>query len=228
MPESLSQIVPCNREQFIKSYMPFIRNVATQQIGRLLEWGRDEELSIALIAFNSAIDVFELQKGRNFKSFARLIIKRRLIDYYRSNSHRRSWEFPAGDQLITLADNNDINAKELDAFLVQQRQREISMFIKDLQVMDIKLADLVCQAPKHSALRTKLLDAAQIISRDRKLHIQIIESGRIPLQTVSKLTGIHKSVLSKRRKYLLAVLLVYAHTADYPFISTYLNKGGDE
>jgi DNA-directed RNA polymerase specialized sigma subunit len=52
---------------------------------------QDDEWSVALTAFAEAIEHFETDKG-SFDTFAKLVIKRRLIDYER-NVHKRNAEF---------------------------------------------------------------------------------------------------------------------------------------
>ena len=48
--------------------------------------GRDDELSIGLIAFNSAIDSFEPGRKVPFLAFCRVVIINRLKDYYRQTA----------------------------------------------------------------------------------------------------------------------------------------------
>ena len=78
------------RETFLAEYRTFIRHVASQACFRSLEWGRDDELSEALIAFNEAIDLFVADKGVPFLAYARVLMKRRLIDYYRRHRLRQA------------------------------------------------------------------------------------------------------------------------------------------
>jgi len=42
---------------------------------------QSDEYSIALIAFNEAIESYDLDKKTKFVSFSKQVIKRRLIDY---------------------------------------------------------------------------------------------------------------------------------------------------
>lgn len=63
------------RESFLAESQTFIRHVASQACFRSLEWGRDDELSEALIAFNEAIDLFVEDKGVPFLAYARVLIK---------------------------------------------------------------------------------------------------------------------------------------------------------
>ena len=66
----------------IREYKPFIASVVENHIGRYVQYGADDELSVALIAFHEAIEKYDIKKG-NFLSFARMTIKYRLTDYYR-------------------------------------------------------------------------------------------------------------------------------------------------
>lgn len=70
------------RNRLIETYKPFIIKVVSKICGRFIQEGVDEELSIGLMAFNEAIEVFDAHKGAFF-SFSETVIKRRLIDYYR-------------------------------------------------------------------------------------------------------------------------------------------------
>ena len=47
------------REEFIQNHKPFIVKVSSELCKRYLTWGHDEELSIALVAFNEAIDSYK-------------------------------------------------------------------------------------------------------------------------------------------------------------------------
>ena len=51
--------------------------------------GRDDEASIAMIAFNEAIDAYDDSAGASFLSFAEIVIKRRMVDYFRRKTKRQ-------------------------------------------------------------------------------------------------------------------------------------------
>lgn len=228
MMEAAADPTSYQREEFIRVNLPLIRQIAGQHTGRVLEWGRDEELSIALLAFNSAIDVFEYRKNQNFLGLATLIIKRRLTDYYRAASRRRHREFPAGDLINDLSDAQLARPGYIESLVSQERRKEIEAFTRELSKLGIGLSELVVQAPKHGALRERLHFVVDVIIGNPQLYQSVLASGRLPLERVSNLTGVSAAVLSKRRKYLLAVIHVYANISEYPFISTYLNLGGEK
>jgi len=83
------------RETLLDRYTPFTLKVASQVTGGYVELGRDDEASIALMAFNESIDSYDPARGASFLGFARAVIRRRLIDLYRRDRSGRR-EIPVG------------------------------------------------------------------------------------------------------------------------------------
>ena len=78
--------------RLIEQYRPFILREAGIACRRYLT-EEDDEWSIALAAFSQAVTEYTPDKG-GFPAFARLVIRRRLIDYYRSQNKFEA-EIPA-------------------------------------------------------------------------------------------------------------------------------------
>ena len=76
------------REQILQDYRPFYLRVASGSCRKYLVLGRDDEASIAMIAFNEAIDSYNVDGGASFLSFAEIVIKRRMVDYFRRQSKK--------------------------------------------------------------------------------------------------------------------------------------------
>src|SRR6476620_328016 len=76
------------RNDMIHSYKPFIAKTASTVCNRYINES-DDEFSIGMIAFNEAIDKYSSDKGHSLIAFAEVIIKRRVIDYLRSQSKRK-------------------------------------------------------------------------------------------------------------------------------------------
>src|SRR5665648_734158 len=74
---------PLMREELIRSHKEFIAKVSSKVCRRYLSWDNDDELSIALLGFNEAIDSFDPHGGASFHSFVQMVIRRRLVDYFR-------------------------------------------------------------------------------------------------------------------------------------------------
>lgn len=73
------------REKLIQHYRPYILNSTGKMCKRYVTWS-DEEASIALLAFNRAIDTFDVHKGRSFLNYSYLLMKRDLIDFFKKES----------------------------------------------------------------------------------------------------------------------------------------------
>lgn len=209
------------REAFLAEYQTFIRHVASQACFHTLEWGRDDELSEAMIAFNAAIDLFAMDKGVPFLAYARVLMKRRLIDYYRRQRLR---------QAISL-DQEDIGRGVdiylgLDEFREQEQNREraeeIQQFSRALASFQLTYQSLVEVSPKHRDSRETLLRAARELAFDSELWAQVERSGKVPMQALALKTQIHPKVLERGRKYILAVALLMANQHDYVYLREYV------
>ena len=210
------------REAFLAEYKMFIRHVATQACFHSLEWGRDDELSEALIAFNEAIDLFVMDKGVPFLAYARVLMKRRLIDYYRRDRLR---------QAISL-DQEDIGrgiyiSLGIDEFREQEQDREraeeIQQFSRALASFQLTFQNLVEVSPKHRDSRETLLRAARELAFDSELWPQVERNGKVPMQALALKTQIHPKVLERGRKYILAVALLMANQHDYLYLREYVH-----
>ena len=90
--------------KFIKDNKRFIMVSASKATRRFIS-ENDDEWSIALIAFHEAVKSYDLSKG-NFRTFAALVIRRRLTDYIISQSRHQA-EIP-----LEPTNHLDVDAKE--------------------------------------------------------------------------------------------------------------------
>lgn len=209
------------REGFLAESQAFIRHVASQACYRSLEWGQDDELSEALIVFNEAIDLFEVDKGVPFLAYARVLIKRRLIDYYRRQRLRQAISLDQED----IGRGIDVHLG-LDEFREQEqnseRTAEIEQFSQALAKLQLTFQDLVAASPKHRDSRETLLSAARELACDPELWLQVERKGKVPMQALALKTKIHPKVLERGRKYILAVALLIANQYDYVYLREYV------
>ena len=54
------------RNKLIRDYKPFIINIVSREIGRFVPEGDSDELSIGLLAFNEAIDRYDVERSKSF------------------------------------------------------------------------------------------------------------------------------------------------------------------
>ena len=218
---------PAARGDFLAKSQAFICHVASRACFRILEWGRDDELSEALIAFNEAIDLFDAAKGVPFLAYARVLIKRRLIDNHRRQRLRQASSLDQED----LGRGIEVHIS-LDEFREQEqnleRSAEIKQFAESLAVYHLTFQDLVAASPKHRDSRETLLRAARQLAFDSDLWSQVEQKSKIPMQALALKTQIHPKVLERGRKFILAVALLIANKHDYVYLREYVlpREGG--
>ncbi|GAB6153320.1 RNA polymerase sigma factor SigI [Desulfosporosinus burensis] len=215
------------REDFLAESQTFIRHVSSQVCFRTLEWGRDDELSEALIAFNNAIDLFVEDKGVPFLAYARVLMKRSLIDYYRRQRLRQAISLDQED----IGRGIDIHLG-LDEYYAREqsgeRAAEIQQYSKALSEFQLTFQDLVAVSPKHRDSRETLLRAARELALDTELWLQVERKGKVPMQALAFKTQISLKVLERGRKYILAVALLIANQHDYVYLREYVLQREEE
>ncbi|MGI6363298.1 MAG: sigma-70 family RNA polymerase sigma factor [Bacillota bacterium] len=211
-----------SRNKFLEEHKAFARKVACAHCRRLLEWGRDEELSIAMMALNSAIDDFRPDKGAKFTTFASVVIKRRLIDYQRSRQRYSEREVVVEDIFPSAA-----QVSWGEEYLRLERAAELEEYSALLEQYGINFADLARESPRQQGVRDRFFRVAKLVASRPELMAKILSQGRLPLEQIARLTGESQKSLGKRRRYLIALLLVAAREQDFPFIASYLGiRGG--
>jgi len=202
------------RESLIEQLRPFIKKETQRICGRALEWGHDEELSIAIIAFNEAIDAYDEAKNESFIPFARLVIKRRLVDYFRKNAS--SYSLP-GEEAI------DYQTKVYEDWERSERAEEITNYLDLLQQFNINFDKVAKAQPKHRKVKEKLLRVAKILSEEKELMEHLHHTGKLPKQELCKKTGLTNRMLDRGRVYVIALALLLYHD-DFPILRDYVSE----
>lgn len=199
------------REEFLMSQKEFIRGYASYICKTRLDWHNDDELSVALIAFNKAVDTYEPAAGKRFTGYAKALIRNSLVDYFRS----RQKSDPA-----TLSTLNGIEdslnrlqtAASLNSYLLELNQRERAYEIESLKELlsrfGLTLPVLVRNSPRHRDTRNCLKDIALKTAGESALVERIYREKRLPLKEIQLLTGARRKLLEKWRRYLLSLILI--------------------
>lgn len=213
------------REQLLQDFTPLIIQVASQATGRYLQPGTDEEISVALLAFDEAIDAFVPGRG-SFVGFARMVIRRRLVDYFR---RRRDHPETVWSALEERDDEGHTASPVLDrvaqqAWRLQEEQaewqREIEEYRNVLDEYGISLEQLLEESPKRRDARLRALQAARHLASEPALVRQLEARRALPLKQLQGLSWGTRKTLERHRRYIIAVALIWMH--DWPHLQAYV------
>lgn len=217
------------REQVLRDYRPFYLRVASGACRKYLVLGRDDEASIAMIAFNEAIDAYSKEGGASFLSFAEIVIKRRMVDYFRRQSNKRE-EIPLST--FETEEHEDsviqkIESKEAFAVLqiqeeAEERREEIFRLDQLLSHYGIRFSELVSISPKHQDARDRALQVARVLVNDPQLLAYLTGKKALPLKDLQKRVAVSRKTLERQRKYIIALTLVLV--GDFYHLQEYLNR----
>lgn len=210
---------PMYREKLIEAYKPFIASVVSKICGKYKRYGVDDELSIGLMAFNEAIDKFD---GRgSFLSFAKLVIKSRLYDYFRYLKRRGEAEplfREDGRESYKIVETSfDNSLKEQQQ---QELRDEIGYFTQQICKHGITLSTLAKSSPKHGKKRiavTKVIDF--MLSNDECMAF-FKDTGNLPLKIIETNLNVSRKLIEPYRKYIIATLII--HQGNYSYLKEYL------
>lgn len=212
------------RESLIGDHRHFVLQVAAAYCRRPLDWSCDE-FSVALVAFNEAIDTFQPHRGVPFLAFARLVIKSRLADFFRQEQ-RQTRETLVGAHGTQNA-VREAWVAHADELATRERREELEAYRRLLARYGLDLRALVKATPRHRDTRRTLIAAARSLARRPELMAHLERTGRLPLQELELATGVSRKVLERGRKYILALSLIFAHPEEFPYLNDHLREAGE-
>lgn len=213
--------------EFIEEYKSFIASCVESITGKKVEYGCDDELSIALMAFNEAIVKYDIDKG-NFLSFARGVIKNRLIDYYRKEQREKSKilylskdeeeeDEEAFDKMSSARSLEIYEEKEISYL----RRLEIEAFKKELEDFGINLFDVAKSSPKIRATKKECSRIIHYILENKELLEIIIKKKYLPVEKIASGMKIHRKKIERCRNYIIAGVLILK--GDYNYLREYID-----
>jgi RNA polymerase sigma factor len=215
------------REQFIAEYSPYIAKVTSRFSKRYINPERDDEFSIALLAFNEAIDGFDSEAGRSFLGFAKTVMQRRLIDYARKEQrHLQSVPYSAFDS--EGEDQSPYNVLETKQALEAhetsrtdlERRAEILELSSELEPYGITFMELVDQSPKHSDSRAMLIDIACLLAGNADWMGMLKANQRLPIKELMEACRVSRKTIERNRKYIIAIAII--RSGGYPYMNDYM------
>ncbi|CAB1246109.1 RNA polymerase sigma factor SigI [Clostridiaceae bacterium BL-3] len=219
--QNINHLIRKNKSQFINENKNFIYKCTYSISKKYLQWENDDELSIALIAFNKACDNYTECKG-NFYTYAKIIIKNALIDYFRKNKNLPLLTFDNDQYDMEKLDNSSA----IDSFEIERENKnradEIIEFSKELAKYKINFNNLVNSSPKHKDTRNSALGIALKICNNDEISSYILHNRRLPIKKICAYTGFNRKFVDKWRKYIIALFILF-NSEKFIYIKSYLN-----
>ncbi|CAN7705517.1 RNA polymerase sigma factor SigI [Paenibacillus sp. LjRoot153] len=221
------------RNQFIADYQPYVAKVTSRFCKRFIDPARDDEFSIALAAFNEAINQYSSVMGRSFLGFAETVIRRRLIDFIRKEQ-RFKGQIPYSSFDQEDDEDNLMNPIEVHQAIeayekqkgLEERRSEIIDFNRCLSDFDISFSELTDASPKHDDSRQMLFGIGRTLAQDSELMRTLLTKRQLPIKELLEQVQVSRKTLERNRKYIIAIALIF--NGPYPYLRDYLHIRDEE
>jgi len=210
-------------ERLLEAYKPFVMKTAVQYCKRMLEWGHDDELSIGLMAFNSAVSTFDPGKKVPFSSYCKIVIVNRLKDYTRSKSKELHIVPLDQEDMNTYYEGQVAQEHFHQSAIEYERREEMERLEGILADYSIDFEDLVDVSPKHRDSRKTLLQAARKLAHTGELWDFLTNRKQLPLNELEKACGIKRKTLERGRKFIIASAVIMANLDQFIHLSSYVS-----
>lgn len=212
-------------ERFIEAYQPFILRAASQSAGFAVTRS-DDEYSVALMAFYEAVRTYNAAGG-SFGSYARLVIDRRLTDYYRA-ARRFDAEVPLSPQIFDGAVEAEQPDAEVQRAVVEKMAapaaagaaEEIEEANRLFRGYGFCFYDLGKCSPRAEKTRRGCAAAVAALLRTPALLAELRRAHALPVKALAAQSGVSRKLVERHRNYIVAAALLLE--GDYPVLSEYL------
>ena len=203
------------RNKFIDDYKPFIINCVYKLVGKKDNLLQSDEYSIALIAFNEALDSYDSSKNTMFVSFSKEIIRRRIIDYLRSTKkNNMTLPFSYFNDKDNCFEEEYLHDLSSDYCTYYDTKEEIINLEKRMSRYKITMEDLIDSSPRHRDSRVLCLNIAKIIAENESLFEKLEEKKTLPYKELLHRVDLCRRTLEKNRKFIIAMVLVMKSDLD--------------
>ncbi len=202
------------KEEFIKDNILYITKMVSNILGVYIDDKNCEEFSVALSAFNEAIDGYNSKRNSDFYKYSYMVIKHRIIDNIRKNKrHSNNLLFSSIEESSDFGEEFLISNSQNQFEKIEVRE-ELELFEHYLKDFEISLGDLVTTSPKHSDSRLLCISIARVIAEDQQLFEKMIRKKCIPLSDLLKQIKVDKKTVVRNRKFIIAVCLILKSNLD--------------
>lgn len=189
--------------------------IAYQVTGRYITKS-DEEWSITLLALHEAVKKYVPGKG-GFTAFADLVIRRRLIDFIRSQVARRetATDFDHFDERLL---HEGTSMEEMKAML----RLEIEELTDRLKNYGVSFGELVDVSPKARKTRRACGKIINVMMDHQELILLMRKTKSLPGKKIEEYSSVPQKIIDRHRKYIIAAVEISA--GDFPYLQEYLKE----
>lgn len=195
--------------ELIEEYRPFILSSAGAVCGHHIT-DSDDEWSIALLAFYDSVKSYDPGRG-HFISYARIVIRSRLTDYFRSQNKDQTHI-----SLEDLTENETPRVEETNRSL----REEIEALDQTLSNYGFTYLDLISTSPKAHKTRSACARAVLFMLESPLLISNMRTTGLLPVKIIEKNSQVPRKILERHRKYIVTAVEILS--GDYPQLSEYM------
>ena len=213
------------REELIRGHEQMILRTASSACHRYVNKS-DDEWSIALCAFSKAVDVYTAEKG-DFLPFAQMLIKRDLIDYYRSQKNTLR-EVTVAPHVLEGGGEPEEDSSGVYLAVVKNSQEASDRSLRDetlaanelLSDYGFRFFDLTECSPQQDKTRKECAVAIRFMLTDSTLFAALEKTRKLPIKALAAVSGVSRKTLDRYRKYIIMAVLIL--DGDYPQLAEYL------
>ena len=186
----------------------------------------DDEWSIALLAFDEAVHNYQLEKG-SFLSFAKLVIRRRVVDYLRTQG-KYNMEItvdPVVFDTDSTENDEDVSIRLAVAERVSVEEKkdlkyEIAAANEIFSSYGFSFMDLSDCSPRAQKTKKSCAIAVGYVLKHPLMITELRNTSLLPIKTIEKNTLVPRKIIERHRKYIIAAIEILS--GEYPNLAEYL------
>lgn len=211
-------------ELLIKENKRYLLSYAFSLSGRYVDINSDE-WSVVLRAFIQAIREYDADRG-DFSVFSELVIKRRLIEYFRGQN-KYSQEIPYASDAFHLE-----SGEKADCVLPEYAKSqlitnddnalvaEIEAISATMNLYGFDFSDLIEVSPKAEKTKKACAKAIAYLLSEPALIVSLRSQKNLPIKILSEKCKLPRKLLERHRKYIITAIEILL--GDYPMLSEYM------
>ena len=188
----------------------------------------DDEYEVALLAFWEAVKQYNEGSG-SFRSFAALVIRRRLMDFFDRQSrsrreiaagHSMTWDEDEGQTGGVIAEVQRVIVQDsgYDTDAVKEEIAAISDVLRDYGFSFFDVAEASPKAGKTKRICARAVNW-MLALLDRLIRMRRTRS--LPVAAISAALNIARKILERHRRYIITATEIL--DGDYPHLAEYLD-----